>query len=48
MGFLLPVQNQTKEMSHGQYYDVHMMKAIEGHSQLASKISGKVKEQELD
>lgn len=34
-------QNESKETSHRQYYDMQMMKAVEGHSQLASKISGK-------
>lgn len=42
MFFLFSGQNETKETSHRPYYDMQMMKAIEGHSQLASKISGKV------
>lgn len=32
MRFLLSGQNETKEASHRQYYDMQMMKAIEGHS----------------
>lgn len=46
MDFLFYGQNETKETSRRQYYDMQMMKAREGHSQLASKISGK--EQDLD
>lgn len=45
MGFLFSGQNESKETYNGQYYDMQMMKAIERHSQLASKISGK--EQDL-
>lgn len=48
MVFLFSGQNETKEMSHRQCYDMQMMKAIEGPCQLASKISGKAKEQELE
>lgn len=39
--FLFSGPNESKETYHRQYYDMQMMKAIEGNSQLASKISDK-------